>query len=124
MVNMNDAHEVRCCRDCVNDGPCSKQWKQKCSYDPEVYARSRFGGTCYEVDFCSAMDVCAQRGARLCTPEEVLESCAEGTGCSYDKEMVWACMWETGGCEFDEECCSGRCSSNGECLPAEAGMCP
>ena len=86
-ANINEFHEVRCCRDCVNDGPCGRVWKQKCEFDPEVYARSKFGGTCYEEDFCTANDICADAGGRLCTPQEVLEACAEGTGCRFDKEV-------------------------------------
>jgi len=125
IVKMNSSHKVRCCRDCVNDGSCSSNWEQKCvDYAPEVYARSKKRGKCYVEDFCSAMDVCADVfGGRLCTPEEVLESCAKGTGCKYDKEMVWACMYEGGRCQLDEECCSGKCGGEGVCLFAEPGMC-
>jgi hypothetical protein len=126
VVDVNELRPVRCCRDCVNDGPCGRAWKQKCEeFDPEVFSRSKFGGICYEEDFCTAMDICADKGGRLCTPHEVLESCAQrsgGPGCNFDGEMIWACMWEDGECELDAECCSGRCES-GLCQPAEAGMC-
>lgn len=122
-VDMNDLAEVRCCRDCINDGPCDRFWRQKCDFDPEVYAASKFDGICYEEDFCTAIDICEDAGGRLCTPEEVLRLCAKGTGCNFDREMVWACMWEGGGCEWDEECCSGKCGEDGLCLPAETGMC-
>mmetsp|Transcript_30937 Transcript_30937/g.57280 ORF Transcript_30937/g.57280 Transcript_30937/m.57280 type:complete len:171 (+) Transcript_30937:34-546(+) len=125
VVNMNESHEVRCCRNCVKDGPCNNGWKQKCSeFDPEVYGRSKFAGKCYEEDFCSAVNVCEEKfGGRLCTPEEVIGSCTKGTGCNYDREMIWACMYEAGRCERNEECCSGRCSQDGLCLAAEPGMC-
>jgi len=32
---------------------------------------------------------CAQVGARLCSKEELLGNCAEGSGCNLDKSLVW-----------------------------------
>jgi hypothetical protein len=47
--------------------------------------------------FCSgrttwqeAKDFCTERGARLCTKEELELSCAERTGCDYDYVTIWA----------------------------------
>eukprot|EP00984_Skeletonema_dohrnii_P031417 scaffold23882_cov72-Skeletonema_dohrnii-CCMP3373.AAC.1 len=50
---------------------------------------------------------------RLCTPLEVENSCARGTGCNFDKEQVWACAYDGHACEADAECC-GSCV-NGTC---------
>eukprot|EP00984_Skeletonema_dohrnii_P003178 scaffold1060_cov88-Skeletonema_dohrnii-CCMP3373.AAC.1 len=50
---------------------------------------------------------------RLCTPLEVENSCAKGTGCNFDKELVWACAYDGHACEADAECC-GSCV-NGTC---------
>jgi len=127
IVEMNEVHNVRCCCECIDDN-CYPTWKQKCGeFDPEVRARSNFDGTCYREDFCGAMDVCADEGGRLCTPEEVFERCTKSTGCQYDSTMIWACMYEEGFCEWDVECCSGKCSGGdgegGQCLPADPNMC-
>lgn len=120
VIGMNDSHAVRCCRECTNG--CGDGWREQCpSYDDEIWAKSILGG-CHVEDFCTASDICADKGGRLCTPEEVLESCTKGTGCNFDRELIWACMYEEGECTLDEECCSGKCGED-ECLPADPGMC-
>ena len=48
--------------------------------------------------------------------EELLEECTRGTGCMYDREMIWAGMYDYGWCEEDSMCVSGNCV-DGECMP-------
>jgi len=118
VAGTNELHEVRCCRDCVNNGNCGNAWKQKCpGWEPEIYARSKVDGVCSgELDFYEARAFCAGVGGRLCTHEELLEECTRGTGCMYDREMIWAGMYDYGWCEEDSMCVSGNCV-DGECMP-------
>lgn len=110
VVHVDEEHEVRCCRDCSVEN-CGRQWKQKCEWDPDVYARSKLSRQCYEsVNFVTAKGICADNGGRLCTVHEVLEGCTQGTGCGFDSEMIWTCTYGEGDCESDEECCSGVCN--------------
>jgi hypothetical protein len=37
-----------------------------------------------------AKDICAARGARLCSSEELTEDAAAGSGCGYDTSRVWS----------------------------------
>ena len=114
VAHVKENHEVRCCRDCKNG--CGRSWKKKCEwYNPEVRSRSKIGGQCRTATFREAVGLCAGVGGRLCTPEEVLEECTRGTGCGFDDDLIWACTYEGGECEFDEECCSGICKENGRC---------
>eukprot|EP00985_Skeletonema_marinoi_P017791 scaffold9851_cov214-Skeletonema_marinoi.AAC.2 len=110
---IEELHEVRCCRDC-SDGRCPRAWKQKCpDEDPDVYSRSKVKGICEEATFLDAIDICDSVGGRLCTPWEVEVGCAAGTGCGFDREMVWTCMYDGHECVEDTECC-GSCV-DGEC---------
>lgn len=109
VANTYDRHEVRCCRECI-EGNCPRAWKEKCPfYDDEVYARSKIKGACREeATFLEAIALCNSVGGRLCTPWEVFEGCTAGTGCGFDREMIWACSYEGHECEEDAECC-GLC---------------
>ncbi len=110
---INTLHEVRCCRDC-SDGKCGRVWKQKCpDEDPDVFARSKVKRVCETATFLDAIDICASVKGRLCTPWEVEAGCAAGTGCGFDSQMVWACMYDGHECTDDSECC-GTCV-DGEC---------
>jgi len=111
---IDEIHEVRCCRDCTGIS-CSKPWKRKCgAFEPNLYARSKFAGVCKRGTFEEALDFCRRDSrTRLCTPLEVENSCAKGTGCNFDKQQVWACAYDGHACEADAECC-GSCV-NGTC---------
>eukprot|EP00573_Skeletonema_grethae_P001912 CAMPEP_0201687636 /NCGR_PEP_ID=MMETSP0578-20130828/1607_1 /ASSEMBLY_ACC=CAM_ASM_000663 /TAXON_ID=267565 /ORGANISM="Skeletonema grethea, Strain CCMP 1804" /LENGTH=698 /DNA_ID=CAMNT_0048171805 /DNA_START=59 /DNA_END=2152 /DNA_ORIENTATION=- len=90
---IDEMHEVRCCRDCTGIN-CKKPWKRKCAtFDSDLYARSKVSGVCKVGTFAEAVDFCRNSAnddsSRLCTPLEVENSCAKGTGCNFDKEQVW-----------------------------------
>ena len=111
---ISDMHEVRCCRDCTGIN-CSKPWKKKCStFEPNLFARSKIG-ECKVGTFAEAIDFCRKAtndgSSRLCTPLEVENSCAKGTGCQFDKEQVWTCAYDGHTCQADAECC-GTCVNN------------
>ena len=74
-------------------------------------------GACETATFYEAIDICDSIGGRLCTPWEIEEGCAAGTGCGFDREMVWACMYDGHECFDDAECC-GSCV-DGECEGGE-----
>ena len=40
--------------------------------------------------FAQAEAICATAGARLCTVAELEGSCAAGSGCGFDSELIWA----------------------------------
>ncbi len=115
-ASIDEMHEVRCCRDCT-DISCSKPWKRKCStFEPNLFARSKIG-ECKVGTFAEAIDFCRKATndgrSRLCTPLEVENSCAKGTGCQFDKQQVWTCAYDGHTCQADAECC-GTCV-NGTC---------
>ena len=111
---IDEMHEVRCCRDCTGIN-CSYPWKKQCStFEPNLFARSKIG-ECKVGTFAEAIDFCrsAANTSRLCTPLEVENSCAKGTGCQFDHEQIWACAYDGHTCQADAECC-GLCV-NGTC---------
>eukprot|EP00573_Skeletonema_grethae_P005631 CAMPEP_0201712026 /NCGR_PEP_ID=MMETSP0578-20130828/59433_1 /ASSEMBLY_ACC=CAM_ASM_000663 /TAXON_ID=267565 /ORGANISM="Skeletonema grethea, Strain CCMP 1804" /LENGTH=810 /DNA_ID=CAMNT_0048201083 /DNA_START=53 /DNA_END=2485 /DNA_ORIENTATION=- len=118
---VDELHEVRCCRDCTGIS-CSRPWKRKCStFDPNLYARSKVGGVCKVGTFAEAQEFCENAGGtgtRLCTPREIENNCAKGTGCNFDRELVWACGNDGYQCTTDAECCgscvNGTCGSGSE----------
>eukprot|EP00579_Thalassiosira_antarctica_P017720 CAMPEP_0201941952 /NCGR_PEP_ID=MMETSP0903-20130614/48067_1 /ASSEMBLY_ACC=CAM_ASM_000552 /TAXON_ID=420261 /ORGANISM="Thalassiosira antarctica, Strain CCMP982" /LENGTH=227 /DNA_ID=CAMNT_0048484153 /DNA_START=150 /DNA_END=830 /DNA_ORIENTATION=+ len=113
LANVDSLHEVRCCRDGAASG-----WKQKCADDhPNVFARSEIEGLCHEVSFLDAYALCGADGGRMCTAAEIFGSCAIGTGCNWDRELVWTCGEAGGACGEGSDCCSGRCGAGGECSP-------
>ena len=121
-VPVDELHEVRCCRDCTGIN-CDRPWKQKCtSFEPNLYAISRVDGVCKVGTFAEAQEFCENAGGagtRLCTPREIQNNCAKGTGCNFDKELVWACGNDGYQCTTDAECC-GSCV-NGTCGGSGSG---
>lgn len=113
---VNEIHEVRCCRDCTGLN-CSKPWKEKCpDYYPNLFAISKVDGECKVGTFSEAHDFCTSLegvNARLCTPLEMENSCAKGTGCKFDQHLIWTCAYDGHECVMDSECC-GSCV-NGQC---------
>ena len=58
--------------------------------------------------FAEAIDFCRNipgENRRLCTPDELKNSCAKDTGCNFDEELVWSCSYDGHGCSTDAECC-------------------
>ena len=114
---INTVHEVRCCRECVGF-KCWKPWLRKCKkYNNELYAGSKFNDTCMKGTFTDAVNFCRNvpgENTRLCTPDELKKSCAKGTGCQFDKEMIWSCGYNGYQCTSDTECC-GACNESGIC---------
>lgn len=84
---------VRCCAD------RNLMWEdmQSCD-DPMTYGGSYipfykgFGeGQCHmKATFATAEALCANADARLCTYDELMAECSEGTGCSMNNEFVWS----------------------------------
>lgn len=114
---IDTVHEVRCCRDCEGLN-CSKPWKRKCTdFDANLWARTKYAGECKTGTFAEAIDFCRNipgENTRLCTPDEVKNSCTKGTGCQFDREQIWSCAYDGHVCNSDEDCC-GTCNSSGVC---------
>jgi len=122
---IDEIHAVRCCRDCDD---CSNPWNQKCpNYNPSLYALSKIQGVCKRGTFQEANDFCKSvANGRLCTPLEVQNGCAKGTGCQFDREMVWTCAYHGLECVEDTECCglcvNGRCEGGSGSGPQDQGV--
>ena len=41
-------------------------------------------------NFAEAEAICQTAGARLCTVAELGGGCTRGTGCGFDRKLVWA----------------------------------
>merc|ERR1739836_17057 len=81
--NFDVPHEVRCCSDTSKPG-----WKKNSGCD--VWAQSKMNNVCYEAkNFLEAECICGKHDARLCTREEIEGNCAKGTGCGFDRQVVW-----------------------------------
>jgi len=48
------------------------------------------GGCSGLVTWQGASDICAAAGARLCSADELARDEARGTGCNYDRELIWS----------------------------------
>lgn len=80
-----------------------------------ITGTGNFGNCVAATDFAGAMETCQANNARLCTPEEMLDRCTKGTGCSFNKVHVWVAIASGDGCSTDSDCASGNCTS-GTCL--------
>merc|ERR1719491_1102396 len=79
-------HEVRCCAEEKIDN----SFKKKANCD--VWASSHIDdGKCInEATHQEASISCSNIGARLCTVDELNGNCTRGTGCGFDKEIIWS----------------------------------
>ena len=82
-ADISEQHRVRCCSDEAIDG-----WSQKvgCS----VWAESNVWGGCKKMNYHDARLFCEMEEGRLCTKDELEDSCTELTGCGYDFRLVWS----------------------------------
>ena len=109
---------VRCCRD-ASHGPAGG-WPKKCTSISNVWGESNMenipdgitasNGGCVETNFAGAIETCQANNARLCTPEEMLDRCTRGTGCSFNKFHVWVAIASGNACSTNSECASGSCN--------------
>lgn len=93
-------YNVRCCADQFPSGVRSKKscaallWKpsvnDKCAAS-EIFDTTLMVKKCPPlVKFKRAQNICLSIGARLCTPKELIDDEAQGTGCLLDKRRVWS----------------------------------
>jgi len=91
----SDGHEVRCCSDTAKTG-----WRLngacKAALSRDVWGESDAPSCNSGKTLAEAEAVCAASGARLCTREEILADCTQGSGCQFDKEHVWTSTPFTG----------------------------
>jgi len=112
-VNKEEVHEVRCCKEQEDNGG---GWRSKCEdFDPWIKGRSKIESECHKKRFWDAFHLCNDADGRLCTKEEIENSCTKGTGCGHDADLVWTCTEEDGDCSASVECCNGLCYANGKC---------
>jgi len=120
-----DRFAVRCCSDTPIQG-----WKQTCN---SIYTASAawWAGCQSKKTFSEAEDFCAYVGGRLCTKTEVLGGCVKGTGCNFDRKLIWTSSIENApGCAswcvraanshpWKEKCAWGSCNKCKSCNSLE-----
>merc|ERR1712087_174526 len=83
VAGSSEAHEVRCCRD--ESGFGFKTKRSNC----DVWARSDFSG-CHETSYLEAKEICENNQGRLCTKDELSARCTRGSGCGFDRHLIWS----------------------------------
>ena len=78
----SERHPFRCC----SGTRIGSGWLRRANCD--VYAESLL--PCEAATYDDASAICGEVGARLCTKEEYEGKCTRGTGCQYDKELLWS----------------------------------
>ena len=94
----SELHDVRCCSDALNPllpgflGPADPSRGGTVDASCAVASSSLSGlsGCTRSVTHRVAAATCAAAGARLCTADELLYSCASSTGCRMDDQLVWS----------------------------------
>jgi hypothetical protein len=82
-ANANDINAVRCCSDVSKQG-----YKKRGSCT--VWGESD-APTCEDAStWTEAVAQCDAHGARLCTEDELAADCTKGTGCGFDKALIWS----------------------------------
>ena len=110
---VDEQHAVRCCAG-TNLG---SDWKKHSACD--VWAMTEFDGQCYPSEtFPSAQERCAALNARLCTKDEAMSDCTEGTGCEFNAEMIWTSTpfcTNDAFCDDGLQCTTNTCGADGVC---------
>jgi len=77
---VTEEHEVRCC---AESDPGTDGWVTTCD---GIWAHSP---GCVVETYDEAKQTCSDAGGRLCTLEEVSDLCTVGSGCGFEKDLVW-----------------------------------
>lgn len=77
---------TQCCSDSTLPGFARNE---TVSSDCPYYQVNYGDHECEPMSWSSAHRVCAAKGARLCTLEEIAHGCASGSDCAGDGELVW-----------------------------------
>jgi len=78
-------HEVRCCAESQIDGTFIK----KSSCDVWASSKTVLGRCSSNASHSFATSACSGIGARLCTVDELNGNCSSGSGCQFDRAIVW-----------------------------------
>jgi len=104
-VEKNTKHAVKCCSDAYIDSPSTEHYPGRCPFAATCFSPSTFDdlpfsgktkGNCDDglcsgkVRYNQAMKLCNAVGGSLCTLRDLVEDCAQYTGCNYDNVFVWA----------------------------------
>merc|ERR1711865_948340 len=85
-IDYTTLRDVRCCSDTYLGQP----WKKKNQCSVWGATEKINDGCSGKINFNEAMAYCADADGRLCTSEELANDCTIGTGCGYDKAMIWS----------------------------------
>lgn len=82
-LDCTDTAAVRCCSDTNLGFPSGKSCGQIFGYS-NVPVNGGSPTCSRDKTFAEAKGICEDAGARLCSVEEIVDRCTEGTGCGYD----------------------------------------
>ena len=135
-AHISEGHEVRCCSDTEKQGWVKHSW---C----DVWTKSDLPACHHAASFDSAVQICNDHGARLCTKAELDANCTKDSGCEQFRNFTWsstqhqesdrhwlACGSSTGGCSgqetlsHDNEFHEVRCCSDTPISPGDVSNCP
>jgi len=93
-VSNNEIYGARCCADKFVSG----FHKEECPGLWGVWTRNKaLSEQCVSLTWSAANSHCKKLGTRLCTKQELENGCAKGgTGCKFDKQMLWTSSSESG----------------------------
>jgi len=86
----NEEHEVRCCSRIKHSDDWLRNPGCKNYHESELVDATGQNAKCYHAStYAEAQSICADNHGYVCTRAEVLDGCAQGSGCSHDKDLVW-----------------------------------
>jgi len=114
-----EIHAVRCVSD---DNRSSDSWRTprpSCS----IWYESDVWGECVRRSWSEAETFCSGHGGRLPTIDEIESNCVVGSGCGYDRQLIWSSSTETllecsgSSTGWSDAKCETRCNDLGSCHP-------
>jgi len=99
LASNTEVHDVRCCSDVTISG-----WSEVCN---GLWSESDAWGECITGTYDEAKTFCESQGGRLCTLKEYQRKCAHGTGCNYDRHLLWTSSFESDYCSKSIPCIDG-----------------
>jgi len=89
VAKANEEHEVRCCSSTPNNGWMLNSGCQNW-HESDLTALDGTPKQCFHSStYAEAQEICEANDAYVCTREQVMNNCAQGSGCSHDWDMVW-----------------------------------
>eukprot|EP00526_Cylindrotheca_closterium_P002256 CAMPEP_0113613836 /NCGR_PEP_ID=MMETSP0017_2-20120614/6849_1 /TAXON_ID=2856 /ORGANISM="Cylindrotheca closterium" /LENGTH=930 /DNA_ID=CAMNT_0000522971 /DNA_START=64 /DNA_END=2856 /DNA_ORIENTATION=- /assembly_acc=CAM_ASM_000147 len=89
VAQAKEKHEVRCCSSRLKDA-----WmvSNNCNnwHESDLIDLNGTPKQCiHAATYAEAQQICDANDAYVCTRDQVLQGCAQGSGCSHDVDMIW-----------------------------------